>query len=90
MNNRTTSRNSGKMMELPPPPLPNTARPRQMTLAEAAAAAPRGWDNGVGGYQTNTMLETRIGASSEGNRTLDSAPPTAMHCRPRLGLRARS
>ena len=26
----------------------------------------RGWDNGIGGYQTNTMLETRIGATTNG------------------------
>ena len=52
-------------MDLPPPPLPaaNATRPRQMALNEAAAvaAAARGWDNGIGGYQTNSMLETRIG-----------------------------
>ena len=67
--NRTTSRNGGRvgnMMEMPvPPPLPAanavpSGRPRQMTLAEGPGG-PRGWDNGIGGFQTNTMLETRIG-----------------------------
>ena len=58
-------------MDLPPPPLPaaNATRPRQMALNEAAvaaAAAARGWDNGIGGYQTNSMLETRIGGTSNG------------------------
>ena len=40
-----------------------------MVLTEVAAAActtPRGWDNGVGGYQTNSMLETRIGSNQDG------------------------
>ena len=32
--------------------------------AVAAAAAARGWDNGIGGYQTNSMLETRIGGTT--------------------------
>ena len=36
-----------------------------MVLAEAATTS-RGWDNGVGGYQTNSMLETRIGNNQEG------------------------
>lgn len=58
-------------MDLPPPPLPaaNATRPRQMALNEAAvaaAAAARGWDNGIGGYQTNSMLETRIAGNSNG------------------------
>ena len=54
-------------MDLPAPPLPasNGSRPRQMVLAEAATT-PRGWDNGVGGYQTNSMLETRIGSNQDG------------------------
>ena len=62
------------MMEMPaPPPLPAanavppSGRPRQMTLAEGPGG-PRGWDNGIGGFQTNTMLETRIGgAGSNGS-----------------------
>ena len=36
-----------------------------MVLTEAATAS-RGWDNGVGGYQTNSMLETRIGNNQDG------------------------
>ena len=64
--NRTSGRNNRKM-DLPAPPLPvsNSSRPRQMVLAEAATTS-RGWDNGVGGYQTNSMLETRIGNNQEG------------------------
>lgn len=56
------------MKEVPPPlPAANAIRgPRQMT--SLADVGPRGWDNGVGGYQTNTMLETRIGNNGlEGN-----------------------
>ena len=58
-------------MDLPAPPLPasNGSRPRQMVLAEAATT-PRGWDNGVGGYQTNSILETRIGGTQEGRKLL--------------------
>ena len=40
-----------------------------MVLAEAATT-PRGWDNGVGGYQTNSILETRIGGTQEGRKLL--------------------
>ena len=67
---RTTGRNNRKM-DLPAPPLPasNGSRPRQMVLAEAATT-PRGWDNGVGGYQTNSILETRIGGTQEGRKLL--------------------
>ena len=36
-----------------------------MALNEAMTAG-RGWDNGIGGYQTNSMLETRIGNNHEG------------------------
>ena len=59
-------------MDLPAPPLPasNGSRPRQMVLAEAATT-PRGWDNGVGGYQTNSILETRIGGTQEGRKLGD-------------------
>ena len=58
--------------------VPSPGRPRQMTLAEGPPggqqqqqqqlqqAQLRGWDNGIGGYQTNTMLETRIGATTNG------------------------
>ena len=59
-NSRTTSRNGGRGLidqNQQPPPLPTSNRPR-------------GWDNGIGGYQTNTMLETRIvggNAGPEGN-----------------------
>lgn len=66
--------NNGRVMEGVPPPLPaaNASRPpRQMATLAANAeigTAHRGWDNGVGGYQTNTMLETRIGNNAlEGN-----------------------
>ena len=67
---RTSGRNNRKM-DLPAPPLPasNGSRPRQMVLAEAATT-PRGWDNGVGGYQTNSILETRIGGTQEGRKLL--------------------
>ena len=59
-------------MDLPAPPLPasNGSRPRgQMVLAEAATT-PRGWDNGVGGFQTNSILETRIGGTTQEGRKL--------------------
>ena len=58
------------MLAVPPP-----GRPRQMTMAEGPQTGGqqqqiqqqlRGWDNGIGGYQTNTMLETRIGATTNG------------------------
>jgi len=41
-----------------------------MTLAEGVGT-PRGWDNGLGGYQTNTMLETRIGGPPGNNPVLE-------------------
>ena len=44
-------------------------RPRQMTLAEGPGGQARGWDNGIGGYQTHTMLEhTRIAAQGNGSQ----------------------
>lgn len=56
-------------MELPPLPASNSRPPRQMAMAEAVS---RGWDhNGLGGFQTNSMLETRIG--NEGEEAWDEA-----------------
>lgn len=64
-----SSRRGLKSMELPPLPASNSRPPRQMAMAEAVS---RGWDhNGLGGFQTNSMLETRI--SNEGKLTSKTA-----------------
>jgi hypothetical protein len=71
-----TSRRSGgtnAAVAGPPmlPPEPPNSRPRQMALAE------RGWDNGVGGYQTNSMLETRLATNNSNDGKQLTAPALA-------------
>ncbi len=61
---RGGSGSSGNTTANFPPELPPTSTrpPRPMAMSEQQ----RGWDNGVGGYQTNTMLETRLGGGGTG------------------------
>ena len=78
-----TKGRTGKMDHPPPLPAANaTTRPRQMALNEAAAiASGRGWDNGIGGYQTHSMLETRIGSngSQEGKKLVSKIMKHSIH-----------